>query len=84
LLNNVEISSRISEHKLNIANNTELSIKWVVNNLKTVVERCMRQVPVIDKDGNSIGEYRFDASGANRALELLGKHIQEFQRKKLS
>ncbi len=34
----------------------------------------MQHKPVLDKDGNPIGEYRFDAVGANRALDLIGKH----------
>ena len=34
----------------------------------------MQQVPVLDKEGNPTGEYRFNAAGALRALELIGKH----------
>ena len=30
-------------------------------------------VPVLDRDGKPTGEYRYDGSVANRALELLGK-----------
>lgn len=29
----------------------------------------------MDKEGNETGEYRFDSAGANRALELLGRHL---------
>jgi hypothetical protein len=39
-----------------------------------VFERCMQHKPVLDKDGNPTGEYRFDSAGAARALELMGKH----------
>ena len=38
----------------------------------------MQAVPVLDRDGNPMGSYNFNASGANRALELMGKHLGMF------
>lgn len=61
---------------------------WVLGNLKTVAERCMQTAPVLDRRGNHVrvetpdGEealaYTFNALGANKALELLGKHLGMF------
>ena len=47
---------------------------WVLQEQVRVYERCMQDQPVLDKDGNETGEYKFDAAGANRALENIGKH----------
>ena len=38
----------------------------------------MQHVPVKDRSGATIGEYRYDGSVANRALELLGKEMGMF------
>ena len=54
---------------------------WVISRLMTVTERCMQAEPVLDKDGNPTGEYKFDSGGANRALELLGKTMRMFEGK---
>lgn len=54
---------------------------WVISRLMTVVERCMTAEPVLDKNSEPTGEYKFDSSGANRALELLGKTMRMFEGK---
>jgi hypothetical protein len=38
----------------------------------------MQHQPVLDSHGEPTGQYRFDAAGANRALELLGRHFAMF------
>lgn len=57
---------------------TEIDQDWVIERLQSIVERCMQAEPVLVRaDGEWVetGEYRFDAAGANKALELLGKHL---------
>ncbi|MFA5149255.1 MAG: hypothetical protein WC491_09055, partial [Candidatus Omnitrophota bacterium] len=46
---------------------TEITQEYVLNSLKSVADRCM-------------GE-RLDSSGANKSLELLGKHLKLFTEK---
>lgn len=48
-------------------------------NLKVVADRCMQVEPVFDAKGQPTGEYKFDASGANQALKLLGQTIGLFK-----
>jgi len=61
---------------------TRIDADYVLTSIKTVAERCMQAEPVMIKgeDGKMIesGEFKFDSSGANRALELLGKHLRLF------
>ena len=38
----------------------------------------MQVRPVLDNRGQSTGEYRWDGHVANRALELIGKHLGMF------
>jgi len=55
---------------------------WVDDQLKEVVDRCMQKEPVIPSGRkgktcpachNHLGEWKFDARGANTALQLMGK-----------
>jgi len=51
---------------------------WVMTKLRENAERALQSQPVFDSDGNPVGEYRYEGSVANRALELLGKEIGMF------
>jgi phage terminase small subunit len=53
---------------------SRISGEWVLANLKAVAERCLQAVAVFDREGTPTGEWGFDATNANRALELLGRH----------
>jgi len=54
---------------------------WVLEKLQIVAERCMTAEPVMvrGEDGmEESGEYKFDSSGANKSLELIGRHHKLF------
>jgi hypothetical protein len=51
---------------------------WVLERLRENVERSMQAKPVLDKEGQPTGEYRYEGAVANRALELLGKELGMF------
>ncbi len=58
---------------------TGLTKEWVIETLKENVARAMQATPVkTDDDGAAIGEYQYQGSVANRALELLGKELGMF------
>lgn len=69
---------------------TEITADFVLGSLNEVAQRCMQRVPVMVGQGkdrrqatNAAGEgvWEFDSSGANRALELLGRHLGLFPSK---
>lgn len=51
---------------------------FVISNLRENVARAMQQIPVFDREGNETGEWTYQGSIANRALELLGKSVGLF------
>ena len=53
--------------------------QYVQMNLRVVADRCMQVEPVFDAKGQPTGDYKFDASGANVALKLLGQTIGMFK-----
>jgi len=73
----VEIRRLVAER----AKRVEVDADWVVRRLVENVQRAMQVVPVLDSDGNPIGEYRWSGAVANKSLELLGKHLGMFMDK---
>lgn len=55
-----------------------LSKEWVLERLKENVERAMQAKAPLDDEGNVTGDYKYEGSVANRALELLGKELGMF------
>lgn len=51
---------------------------YVGNRLVENVERAMQAVPVLDREGNEIGEWTYQGQVANRGLELLGREVGMF------
>lgn len=72
-----EIESRLAKR----ATDNGITADYVLTSLKSIAERCMQKEPVFDKQGNETGEFKFDSSGANKSLELLGKHLKLFTEK---
>jgi phage terminase small subunit len=59
------------------AEKVEISAEYVITSIKSVAERCMQAEQVMVQ-GEPTGEYKFDAAGANKSLELLGRHLKLF------
>lgn len=91
LLSNVEIHARITEMKAKRSEKTNIDAEWVLRRLVSISDRCMQQEAVMlfspidktmvhkeDEDGNKL--YQFDSNGANKATELIGKHIGFFEK----
>lgn len=80
-----DIQEYISELKKAVSDRLGLSVDWVVKRLKEISDRCMQAEPVMIYDPETgtyveSGEYNFDSSGANKATELLGKHLGAFEK----
>ena len=77
------ISSRIEELEIPIADKLGVTLEYVLQGLKDVYARSMQAEPVMIYNRKTqrmeeSGEYTFDSTGANRALELMGKHRAMF------
>jgi phage terminase small subunit len=88
LLSLVKVQRAVSESIDRRTARVEVDQDWVLSRLALIAERCLQHVPVQDRHGNPVlvetpdGElaaaYTFQANGATRALELLGKHLGLF------
>lgn len=93
LLKKPEIRSRIAELMDERSKRTLVDQDFVVRSLLDIASKCQQKVPVMvwnhvdkcmeqkkeeDEDGVEQGVWEFDSNGANKALELLGKHLAMF------
>jgi phage terminase small subunit len=54
---------------------TKIDAEWVLKASKDLYDKCMQIQPVLDKDGRPTGDFRFEHTGAGKALDLIGKHV---------
>jgi len=83
LFNTPEIHAYINKMREGMQERTEVTADYVIRSLQLVAERCMQGEPVMVFDGEGMvesGEWKFDSSGANKSLELLGKHLGIFEK----
>lgn len=84
LLQKTSIREAIEKAQAKRARRVEVTQDYVLSNLVEVVERTMQRAPVLDRKGEQVTDeegravWTFDAKNANRALELLGKHLGIF------
>lgn len=69
-----EIEQKIAELMKERSEKTKIDAQWVLESAKKVFDRCMQHEPVMS-NGEPTGEYKFEHSGANKALEIIGKHV---------
>lgn len=76
------IQERLIELKSEREKRLQIDADWVLARAVMINDRCMQAEPIMVA-GEPTGEYKFDSSGANKSLELIGKHVnvQAFKEK---
>tara|TARA_R110002124_G_scaffold60694_4_gene166345 strand:+ start:401 stop:829 length:429 start_codon:yes stop_codon:yes gene_type:complete len=69
------IAEFIAELKKSRSDETLIDAAWVLMSAKKVYDRCMQEEAVTGREGSPTGEYKFEHSGANAALGIIGKHV---------
>lgn len=80
LLQRDDIQEHLEKLRAEYSEKSGITKEWIIERFKTISDRCIQEEPVLDKDGNPTGEYRFDSSGANNATAHLGKIIGVFEK----
>jgi phage terminase small subunit len=89
LLNNAAIRLYIDQLRAETVEKTGETIEDILKDLRETVRRCMQPVQVVDRagklvftvdeKGNSVPVMaNVDTAGANKAIELIGKHLGAF------
>lgn len=80
LMGRPEIQIRIREVLAARVQGFCLDENWVVLQLIRTLEQSQAGNPVLDREGNPIGEWTHDSRGALKALEMLGHNMGMFQK----
>ena len=75
LLAKLSIQEYICELKNKRSERVKYSQDELMRDILEVKNRCMQANPVLDKEGNETGIWKFDCNGANKALDMLAKHV---------
>lgn len=86
LFKNPNILTRIDELMKERNDSLKIDAAYVLENLISISQRCQQNEEVKEWDYEEkcmkgTGEYQFDSNGANKALELIGKHLGMFKEK---
>lgn len=81
LLSNAMIKAAVAAGQQKTSDDLGITREWILQKLKQNVERALVEEPVFDREGNPTGEYTYNGSVANKALELLGKQSGMFSDK---
>ncbi len=83
LLTNVDVAAAVAKAKRERSEATKIDAEWVLRQAVELHQRCMQEIrpvrnpktgkQIYDDDGNAL--FTFNAAAANRALELVGKHV---------
>lgn len=85
IMNKPEVASRVRELMAERSKEIIVDAYFVIESLIENVKKCQQAQPVLEWNPDTrqmepSGEWQFDSQGANRALELLGKHLGVFER----
>ena len=75
LLTKLDIQECICELKNKRSERVKYSQDELMRDILEVNNRCMQANPALDKEGNETGVWKFDSNGANKALDMLAKHV---------
>ena len=81
LLKNTNILLYIGHLVEERSKSLKISSSFVITGLMENYARCMQAAPVLDRDGEETGEFIYNPNGANKALELIGKHLGMWDKK---
>ena len=74
-----DVQAYMERRRKEVQASAGVNFEYLVAQQKAVLERCMSIRPVLDNAGKKTGKFEFNASGANRAIETLGKLTGAFE-----
>lgn len=82
LLGKTCVAEAIQVAQVERAAQAKVDAQWVLDRLVANHDRAMQAVEVLDREGNATGVYQYSGVVANKALELIGKHLGMFVEKR--
>lgn len=85
LLTNVDVIARVRELKNKRSERMEITADWLLREMVDTMQKCKDPEPVMEwnpatKQKEPTGLFTFDSNGANKAAEMIGRHIGFFEK----
>ena len=78
----LDVKARVAELETDLRENSlsraEVDREWVVRGLKDNIERASQTKPVLNRQGEPTGQFKYEPAAVNRGLELMGKELGMF------
>ena len=71
----LNIAEKIAQLKAERSKRVQIDADWVLTASKDLYDKCMEAEPLTDQNGEEVGFAKFNAAGAAKAIELVGKHV---------
>lgn len=71
----VYIADAIAKAKAERMKKVKIDAGYVLRQSVKLHERCMGGLPMMNEGGEQVGNYVFEHTGAAKALDLIGKHV---------
>ena len=68
-----KISARIGLLQEKVEEKHDVSKDWIINQLKNIIAKSSQAEMITDSQGGNSGEFKYDSSGVNKALDTLNK-----------
>jgi hypothetical protein len=78
LLQTPKVQHALAKLKAERMRRTQIDQDFVIEKLVENIERAMQAVPVLDRNGQPTGVYRYQGHVVNEALRMLAKHTGGF------
>lgn len=75
LLKKAEIKKAIEKAQNKLSEKLEITKESLIQELIEIRERCLQQVPVLDREGNETGEWTFEAHAAIKSIAETNKML---------
>ncbi len=73
LLKNVQVAEAIKEVQAKAANDSEVTLQWLISELQQNHRMALEGTPALDRYGNPTGHVVRQLAASNKSLELLAK-----------
>lgn len=73
LMRNDEVLAYIAQLQAKQTEESKITAEWWEEQCLSIFNQCMQEVPVLDPAGEPTGVFRFNATGALRALDMLAR-----------
>ncbi len=78
----IKIASRLNELQKEVEEDNKITKDWIVKQLKNVISKSSQAEVVKDKDGVT-GEFKYDSTGVNKAIDTLNKMFSYYAPEKI-